>query len=150
MSQSPQSIYLLGTAPSVVFGCTASDAGLDGTWVRVTGELDIATAPQLERMLREAEDRGRLTVLDLRDLTFMDCAGVHTIVNATAAARRIGQRLILVRGTPRVERVFVLATVLEAIEIVDLDSAVSAIETLRAQPPRSVTADSALSAYSRR
>lgn len=150
MSPSPQSIQPLRTAAPIVFGCTASNAGHDATWVHVTGELDIATAPQLERTLRQAQDRDRLTVLDLRELTFMDSAGVHTIVNATTAARRIGQRLILIRGIPRVERVFVLAAVLETVEIVDLDSAASAIEALRAQPPRSVTADSALSAYSGR
>jgi len=51
--------------------------------VHVAGALDIATSPELERTLEELN--ARLVVLDMRELGFMDCAGVHTIV---AASRR--------------------------------------------------------------
>ena len=33
-------------APLPEFRCTLRDSGLDVAWVRLTGELDIATAPQ--------------------------------------------------------------------------------------------------------
>jgi STAS domain len=62
-----------------VFACTATYGGLDAVWVYLAGELDIATTPQLEQALRESHSPARLTVLDLRELAFMDSAAVHTI-----------------------------------------------------------------------
>ena len=47
-------------------------------------------------------------MLDLRELAFMDCAGVHTIVNASLRARKDGRRLVLVRGRPDIYRMFTL------------------------------------------
>ena len=47
-------------------------------------------------------------MLDLRELAFMDSSGVHTIVNASARARQLGRRLVLLRGPPDVDRVFKL------------------------------------------
>jgi anti-anti-sigma regulatory factor len=37
------------------FACSWTNGGLDAGWVQVAGELDIATAPQLERTLRELQ-----------------------------------------------------------------------------------------------
>jgi anti-anti-sigma factor len=85
----------------------------------VAGALDIATSPQLDRALREAS--ARLVVLDLRDLAFMDSVGVHTILEASAVARRDGRRLILLRGTPNVDRLFALTGSDAEVEIGDLD-----------------------------
>ena len=45
----------------------------------------LATSPQLERTLDESA--ARLVVLDMRDLGFMDCSGVHAIVEASHRAR---------------------------------------------------------------
>jgi anti-anti-sigma factor len=59
-----------------------------------------ARADALEESLRESH--ARLVVLDLRDLGFMDSSGVHTIVNASAVARRESRRPVLVRGIPDV------------------------------------------------
>ena len=64
------------------FVCSCTDGALHAAWVHVAGELDIATTPQLERTLRETQQGARLVVLDLRAVTFMDCAGVHAIVDA--------------------------------------------------------------------
>ena len=90
------------------FACTTTHGGLDAAWVYVAGELDIATAPQLERTLHESQQLAHLTVLDLRELAFMDSAGVHTIVNASLRARTNGRRLVLVRGRPEIYRMFTL------------------------------------------
>lgn len=59
-----------------------SYGGLSSAWVRADGELDIAAALELERILRGAVIRARLLVLDLRDLTFIDSSGEHVIVDA--------------------------------------------------------------------
>ena len=97
------------------FACSSAHGSLNADWVHVAGALDIATTPQLEQTLRESD--ARLVVLDMRDLGFMDCAGVHTIVDATASARRDGRRLVLVRGIPYVDRLFGLTGNADEIEI---------------------------------
>jgi anti-sigma B factor antagonist len=101
------------------FECTATHGGLDAAWVYVAGELDIATAPQLEATLRESEQLAHLTVLDLRELAFIDCAGVHTIVNASLRARKAGRRLVLVRGRPDIYRMFTLTGSAAQVDIGD-------------------------------
>jgi len=100
------------------FVCSTG-GGLDAAWVHVAGALDLATSPQLERTLEEAA--ARLVVLDMRDVGFMDCSGVHTIVGASQRAREEGRRLILLRGTPNVDRVFALTGSSDDIEIGDID-----------------------------
>ena len=44
----------------------------------------------------------------MRELAFMDSSGVHAIVNASARARQLGRRLVVLRGPPDVDRVFSL------------------------------------------
>ena len=114
-----------------VFACTATHGGLDAAWVNVTGELDITTAPELERTLRDSQKLAHLTVLDLRELAFMDCAGVHTIVNASLRARRNGCRLLIVRGRPDIYRMFTLTGCSGAVDIGDrepVDPPVAALQ----------------------
>jgi anti-anti-sigma factor len=103
------------------FGCSWTGGGPDGAWVHVVGELDIATTPQLERTLREAQLEARLVVLDLRELVFMDSSGVHAIVNAGIRARQAARRLLVLRGPPNVDRAFTLAGRRDAVEFHDLD-----------------------------
>jgi anti-anti-sigma factor len=99
-------------------------------WVPATGELDLATAPALERRLRGAELRARLTVMDLRGLTFMDSSGVGVIVDATIRARCTGGRLVLVRGCSQVDRVLALSGASEVVESVELDPGEPAVQVL--------------------
>ncbi len=86
------------------------DVVRDGTVVRITfeGELDIATAAEVEAALLDAADgsASEPCVLDLRGLTSMDSSGLRTIMHANGAARRDGRRLQLVVGPPAVHRVF--------------------------------------------
>jgi anti-anti-sigma factor len=102
------------------FECSCSERGLDAAWVHVTGALDIATTPQLAQTLREAQLQARLVVLDLRELAFMDCAGIHAIVQASSRARRSGGRLLLLRGPAYVDRLFSLTGNSGEVEISDL------------------------------
>ncbi len=102
------------------FDCSWSDDGLDAAWVHLAGELDVATAPQLEQTLREPRLQARLLVLDLRELEFMDAAGLHAIVGASKRARTAGRRVVLLRGRPNVSRIFTLADSIDDLEIVDL------------------------------
>jgi anti-anti-sigma regulatory factor len=71
--------------------------------------------------VRESQQRAHLTVLDLRELAFMDCAGVHTIVAASLRARKAGRRLVLVRGRPDIYRMFTLTASTAHVDIGDLE-----------------------------
>lgn len=103
--------------------CSCAHGGLDAAWVAVAGELDITTAPELERTLRDSQSQARLVVLDLNELTFVDSAGLHAIEEASIRARTIGRRLIIVRGgCPDVARVFTLARSSDTVEILELEA----------------------------
>ncbi len=109
--------------PDVVPGaleCFSRDLGPDAVLVNAGGELDLATAPLLEQMLRSAELRARRVVLDLRELTSIDPSSVHVIVDASVRARRAKRRLLLVRGPAHVDRVFTLTGAANILEIGDL------------------------------
>lgn len=77
--------------------------------VEVVGELDIASAGELERAVLEAEADapGRL-VVDLSGLEFMDSTGLHVLLAAARRARDGGPQLILRRGPQPVQQVFEL------------------------------------------
>ena len=88
----PNSDSLVARAPvpPPTFVCSHTNPGRDAAWVHVAGELDSATTPQLAQTLRDAEPHARLIALDLRDVTFMGCSGVHVIVDASRRARDVG------------------------------------------------------------
>jgi anti-anti-sigma factor len=88
--------------------------------VSLSGELDIASAPQLEDQLGQVEAAGPAAiVLDLRGLEFMDSTGLRTIVGADTRAREQGRRLAIVRGPEAVQRIFTVTKLDERLDIVD-------------------------------
>jgi anti-sigma B factor antagonist len=93
----------------------------DGTAVRVavTGELDIATVPRLDRALRRAQAAADSIVLDLRGLDFVDSSGAHLLLAADRRIRQAGGRLIIVRGSEEVEWFFALIGVDRELDLVD-------------------------------
>ena len=101
------------------FTCTAHSYGLGAEWIHVTGELDLATSPELRKALLEALKVRRLVVLDLRELSFMDCSGVRTVLEADRAARREGARLLLVRGVAQVNKLLTLTGVTKQVLMLD-------------------------------
>jgi anti-anti-sigma factor len=120
----PQASVLTSPAASPYlassFSCTWEERGSGAAWVHVAGEVDLATSPELEQTLREAQGYARLVVLDLRELTFMDCCGVHVILDAARDARQAERRLVLVRGRANVDRVLTLTGACAHVDIVDL------------------------------
>jgi anti-sigma B factor antagonist len=61
------------------------------------GELDLATAPELEQLVNERIDGSQDVVVDLRGLEFMDSSGIRVLVAAHARAGRTGTRIFVVR-----------------------------------------------------
>jgi len=114
-------IHARANARPTAFACTATHGGLDAAWVHIAGELDMVTAPQLARTLNETQQLAHLTVLDLRELTFIDSASVHAIVAASLSARNAGRRLVIVRGRPDIYRMFALTGSIAYVDIGDLE-----------------------------
>ena len=84
--------------PPEDFSIAAAD--LDGrAHLTLRGELDLATAPELEQLVNERID-GQEVVIDLRGLEFMDSSGIRVLVAAHARAARTGTRLLIVRPAP--------------------------------------------------
>lgn len=102
------------------FGCELRHSGRDAAWLRLTGELDEATAWRLTQRLEDALAGARLVIVDLRELTFMDRSGLGTLVAAHDRARRSDRRLVVVRGRPHVDRLLDLSGFADRLEITNL------------------------------
>jgi anti-sigma B factor antagonist len=75
--------------------------------LRLTGELDMASCPALDDVLLHiCTDETTALVLDLRNLTFMDSAGIESVLVAQRRAQELGCEFLLVPGPPQVQRVF--------------------------------------------
>ncbi len=71
--------------------------------LRVSGELDLATAPRLEQAVARARPATPI-VIDLSRCTFVDSAGMRSLVNASKSASPEG-RVHLVATDPNILRV---------------------------------------------
>jgi anti-sigma B factor antagonist len=79
--------------------------------VVVSGEIDMATAPMLERELTAAMERhDGLVVLDLGEVTFFDSSGLRVAIVAHRDLNEQGRRLAVVCDPEgHVRRTFMLA-----------------------------------------
>ncbi|SDI22948.1 anti-anti-sigma factor [Actinokineospora alba] len=84
---------------------TARQASVDTVILLVTGEIDMLTAPSLDRSLAETADGGhRRVVVDLSGVTFLSSAGITILVQHTANAAARGVRLPIVASATAVLR----------------------------------------------
>ncbi|MEX0789663.1 MAG: STAS domain-containing protein [Actinomycetota bacterium] len=74
--------------------------------VRLEGDLDIYNTRDLSNRLRQIHLAAADLVIDLSRLTFIDCAGLHLLVEARQRAVSQGRRVRLVKGPERVHRAF--------------------------------------------
>jgi len=90
----------------------------DGIVLSVSGEIDLATAPVVERELRCAEDSYDLIAVDLSQTTFLDPTGLHPILASNLRLSERGGKLLIVQGPPQVRRVFELTGVTDHLNVV--------------------------------
>ncbi|HEX8758790.1 MAG TPA: STAS domain-containing protein [Pseudonocardiaceae bacterium] len=77
--------------------------------VALIGELDLASAPQLQRVLDELRRDGFAEiVLDLAKLDFLSATGLEVFVHADEQLRAVGKRLVLTRPGPRARRILAI------------------------------------------
>lgn len=95
-----------------------------GPVVRVTGEVDLSTAPHLESelvALADSEARGeggRVITVDLAETDFLDSTGLHALVVAVRCARKHGSDLIVRNPSRPVARVLELSGLATVVRVV--------------------------------
>ena len=110
------------TVDPALVSCASVDGGVVAL-VTVAGELDVATVGDLDRAVRRAEGDARLVILDLRPVTFVDCATGHVITAADRRIRSAGGRLVVLRGPAPVDRLFELVGIDRRLDLADLPRA---------------------------
>lgn len=91
----------------------------DRVVLRLGGELDLASAPILERALEGTEiGTAALLVLDLDELQFVDSSGLRVILLAHEHARERGQEFAITPGSPQVQRLLSITSVTEHLRVI--------------------------------
>jgi anti-sigma B factor antagonist len=81
--------------------------------ISLSGELDIASAPQLEERIQSLVDAGHTRlIVDLADLTFCDSTGIGTLVRANNDCLNLGGYLRLAAPNRHVARVLAVVGLL--------------------------------------
>ena len=101
------------------FECELRSTGPAVTWIRARGELDYASAGRFEQALQAAFSSA-LVIVDLRQLTFIDCTSLELMIKADAWARGSRRRLVFVHGPEPIDRVFDLVGLSDRLEFIDL------------------------------
>ncbi|MCW6007865.1 STAS domain-containing protein [Micromonospora sp. CPCC 205371] len=117
---------------SVSFDVTIAD-GPDGCRVvRLDGELDMATAPQvsvaLDRALATPDGAG--VILDLTNLRFLDASGITVFVNAYRLATRQRRTLRACGACGEVEMVLRVTDVADLLGLPQIPADVASTEKL--------------------
>lgn len=91
--------------------------------VAFAGELDLLSVPTAVDALRDGHQHAGDVILDLRELGFMDAAGLAVILNAGHRARRAGRSFVIHVRSPGVRRLLALTRAERTLEIVADDTA---------------------------
>jgi anti-anti-sigma factor len=83
--------------------------------VQASGELDVASAPQLRASL-VALDQGAV-ILDMAAVTFMDSSGISVLLGAHQRAVDLGHQLTVRSPSPQVTKVLAITGVDEVLTI---------------------------------
>lgn len=83
--------------------------------VTVSGEIDMASAPELEGAL--ASEPAATVIADLADVGFIDSSGLRSLLSACEGLDEAGGRLLLVFGEGPVSRIIDLTGLADRFEI---------------------------------
>ena len=100
-------------------GITIDRLEPDVVLVSLEGGLEFSAAYTFDEEMRRLEaQRPRTIVLDLRKLSFLDSAGLGRVLALQRRARRDGRRLLVVRGSRAVQRLFAITALDAQLEMV--------------------------------
>ena len=103
---------LASPADAPVFSLSVSEAGDGRSVVAPTGELDIASAPQLLSAVAVLGQPGTSAIaIDLSALTFIDSSGINALRTAVRSANARGVSAIVAAPSERVQKVLELVRI---------------------------------------
>jgi anti-sigma B factor antagonist len=88
-----------------------------GVQVELAGELDVATAPELQRRVDEIVGADGNVRAGCAELTFADSSGIDTLIRLAKALRAQQRRLVLTNVRPMVRRAMDVLQVTELFEL---------------------------------
>jgi len=91
----------------------------DQATVSLDGELDLAAAPEVTKVLDEVAVRSTAVLLDIEAVTFMDSAGLRSVLVCERICREAGAAFRLTPGSPRIRRLFGVAGLLDWLPATD-------------------------------
>jgi len=98
----------------------ATTPGSDRYVITVSGEVDLASSPELDTAIIAAIESGASSVaIDLTDVSFMDSSGLGVIVRGLKRCREADKDLDLVITNERVLKVFGITGLDQVIPIHD-------------------------------
>ena len=98
----------------------ATTPGSDRFVITVSGEVDLASSPELDTAIIAAIESGATSVvIDLTDVSFMDSSGLGVIVRGLKRCREADKDLDLVITNERVLKVFGITGLDQVIPIHD-------------------------------
>jgi anti-sigma B factor antagonist len=89
-----------------------------GIVLAVSGDIDLVTAPSVERELLRAEESHDLVAIDLSKTSFLDSTGLHAIMEANLRLRGRGGRLFILQSPPQIRRLFELTGLSDHLDVV--------------------------------
>src|ERR1700738_4079177 len=108
------------SSPGEAFAVSIDASGVHtAAVVRLTGELDMATAPELEACLLALE--GKDIIVDMARLTFMDSSGIRVLLIAFKRPAAADQTLVLRSPSAQVARTLRMSGVDEVLTIESTD-----------------------------
>jgi anti-anti-sigma factor len=91
-----------------------TDGPSTGWRLEPRGDVDFATAPELQAQIVDLIERGaRLVVIDLGAVTFLDSSGLRALVHGAQALEAVDGRLLVENATGAVARVLELTELIE-------------------------------------
>ena len=88
--------------------------------LEVDGEVDVATAPELEKeLVRLVSGSDRPVIVNLRSTTFFDSRGLHAILAGIRAARDRGSDIVLQAPSPNVRKILEISGAVQLLDVVD-------------------------------
>lgn len=84
--------------------------------LNVSGEIDLATAPELESSLTERVGASK-TIVDLSSVSFIDSTGLRVLLTIHEAAENAGGQLVLISAEGPVTKLFAITGVHDLLHI---------------------------------
>jgi anti-sigma B factor antagonist len=105
--------------PASHFGVHAELCGREMT-LALTGELDLATTPALERAVDASpwQDLDAV-VIDLAGVTFVDSTGLSVLIRASQHASSAGKAFSVIRASEQPTKLFQIAGVIDGLGVQD-------------------------------